>query len=101
MRQLLLVAALALGTVALKAVGPLVAGGRRPPRAVLRVVAMLTPALIGALVLVDTVTEGGSIVLDARIAGVAVGAVALLLRAPTALALVLAAAATALLRALG
>lgn len=47
-----------------------------------RVAALLPVALLAALVGVLTVSTGRSLVLDARAAGVAAGAVAVLLRAP-------------------
>jgi predicted branched-subunit amino acid permease len=62
------------------------------------VIAACGAALLAALVLVDTVTSGQRLVLDARLAGVAAAGVALLLEAPMLLALVVAVATTALLR---
>lgn len=94
----LTIAALTAVTAAIKAVGPLAVGGRDLPPWALRVIALLMPALLTALVLVGVAAEGDRLVVDARLAGVAVGAGALLLRAPLVLALVLAAAATALVR---
>lgn len=71
-------------------------------RPMIRSVAALLPiAMLSALVAVQTFGSGQSLVIDARLAGVAVAVVALLLRAPF-LAVVLAAAITAaLLRASG
>ncbi|MDA3021798.1 MAG: AzlD domain-containing protein [Actinomycetota bacterium] len=71
-------------------------------RPMIRSVAALLPiAMLAALVAVQTFGSGQSLVIDARLAGVAVAVVALLLRAPF-LAVVLAAAITAaLLRASG
>ena len=72
-----------------------------------RVLAPLEPfanvvpvALLAALVAVGTATSGHELVVDARLAGVAVGAVLVLLRAPVLLVVVGAAATAALLRAL-
>jgi hypothetical protein len=74
---------------------PLVLGDRQlGPRAT-RVVALLAPALLTALVLVDTVTSGQRLVVDARMA--AAGA-AMLLRAPLLVSLGVAVATTALVR---
>ena len=98
MKTWMLIIVIALGSIALKATGPLLAGGRRPPARIARVIALLAPALIGALVVTQTFTIGRHLTVDARAAGVAVGAVALWLRAPAALALLLAAATCALLR---
>jgi len=70
------------------------------PRTV-RVTALLPVALLAALVAVQTFTTRGGLVLDARAAAVGVAAVALLLRAPFLVVVVLAAATAAGLRALG
>jgi branched-subunit amino acid transport protein len=67
-----------------------------------RVSAMLPVALLSALVMVQTLTtSGGGLSLDARAAGLAVAVTALLLRAPFLAVVILAAATTAILRALG
>jgi branched chain amino acid efflux pump len=94
----LLIAVLALGTVALKTAGPLLAGGRPLPARVAAVIALLAPALLAALVVIGTFAEGRGLVLDARVLGVSAALVALLARAPLLVALVLAAAVTALAR---
>jgi branched chain amino acid efflux pump len=88
----------AVGCYALKLGGLLV-----PPRvlsrpAVQRTADQLPVALLLALVAVGTFADGRSLVLDARAAGLAVAAVALLLRAPFLLVVVAAAATTALIR---
>lgn len=67
-----------------------------------RVTSALPIALLSALVAVQTVTgDGGALVLDARLAAVAVALAALALRAPFLLVVGLAAGTAALLRALG
>ncbi len=69
---------------------------------VIRVTDLLPVALLAALVVVQTLIDRtGDVVVDARLAGVAVAVVAILLRAPFLLVIVVAAAATAGLRALG
>lgn len=73
---------LALGSYLLKGVGPLLAGGRALPARLDRVVGLLPPALLAALVVVQTVGDGRAVVLDARLAGVALAGAAVLLRAP-------------------
>lgn len=90
-----LIAVLATGTVAVKIVGPVVAGGRELPPALTRVIALLAPALLAALVVLGTFTTDRDVVLDARSAGLATALVALLLRAPVVVALLAAAAVTA------
>ena len=96
-----LVLVLAVGTVTLKVVGPLLAGGVQPPPALVRVIDLLTPALLTALVVTSTFTEGRHLVLDARAAGVVVGLVLLLLRAPLVVSLLVAAGVVAGVRLLG
>lgn len=58
-------------------------------------------ALLMALVAVQTFAVGQTLVLDARLAGLAAAVVALLLRAPFLVVVVVAAATAAVLRALG
>jgi uncharacterized membrane protein len=92
---------LAAGTYVMKAVGPIASAGRQlPPR--LRTLAELLPAaLLAALVATQTVTDGTSLTLDARVVGVGVAAVAVALRAPFALVVLLGALGTAGVRLLG
>lgn len=95
------VAGLIVTTAAIKAVGPLLFGGRSLTRPLARIIPRLPSALLAALVLTETVDgPHRSVVIDARSAGLAVAAVALALRAPLIGVVLLAAAATALLRAL-
>jgi len=95
------IVAVALASAALKAAGPILAGGRELPPRMNAVMALLTPALLTALVVTGTFGEGGHMALDERALGVGVAAVALALRAPVLLAVVLAALVTALVRLLG
>ncbi len=89
----------ALANAAIKAAGPVLVGGRElSPRAV-SVIVLLAPALLAALVVTETFGEDRHLVLDERALGVAVAAAALALRAPVLLAVALAAATTALVRA--
>ena len=93
------IVAVALASAVIKAAGPVLVGGRElPPRAV-RVIALLAPALLSALVITETFGEDQHLVLDERAIGVAVAAAALALRAPVLLSVVLAAVSTALVRA--
>ncbi|MDO8144610.1 MULTISPECIES: AzlD domain-containing protein [unclassified Isoptericola] len=62
---------------------------------------LVTVALLVALVVVQTFADGTALVVDARLPALAVAAVALALRAPFVLVIVLAAATAAGLRALG
>jgi branched-subunit amino acid transport protein len=85
-------------TVALKGTGPVLLGNRELPEPVARVVALLGPVLLSALVVTQTVGGDNELVLDARLAGVSAGAVAIAARAPLPAVVVVAALATALAR---
>lgn len=95
------VGALVVLTAAFKAVGPLAVGGRGLPERAAGVVALLAPALLAGLVVYETLAaSGGGIEPDARLAGLAAGALALAVRAPLLVVVVVAALATGLARAL-
>ena len=85
-------------TIALKAVGPVILGGRPLPRHLTGVVRLLAPALLAALVVTQSVGGDEEIVLDARLVGLGAAIVAILLRAPLLAIVAAAAAATALVR---
>ncbi|WP_019137495.1 AzlD domain-containing protein [Cellulomonas massiliensis] len=68
---------------------------------VARTAALVTVALLSALVAVQALTTGREVVVDARLPALAVAAVALVLRAPFVVVVVLAALTAAGLRALG
>jgi branched-subunit amino acid transport protein len=85
-------------TVALKAVGPVFAGERRLPQSSARVVDLLAPALLAALVATQAFATDESLVLDERGAGLLAAGVAILLKAPLLVVVVAAAATAALLR---
>ena len=63
-----------------------------------RVADLLPTVLLSALVAVQTVASGSALVLDARVAGLGVGVVALLLRAPFLVVVAAAAVSAALVR---
>lgn len=96
-----IVAVTGVATLALKAAGPVLLGGRPLPARVTGVVTLAGPALLGALVAIGTFADGRHLVLDARVLGVAAAAVATRLKAPVLLVVVLAAAVTAAARMLG
>lgn len=97
----LTVAGLIVTTVAIKAVGPVVFGGRSLPPPLARIIPRLPPALLAALVLTEAFSgPHRSVVVDARAGGIAVAALALAVRVPLIIVIVLAAATTALLRAI-
>jgi branched-subunit amino acid transport protein len=92
------VLAIGAGTVVLKAVGPVgVANKELHPRAA-ELLAMVAPAILAALVVTETFADGRHLVIDARIAGVAAGAVAAVVRAPLWVVVIAGALATALVR---
>jgi branched chain amino acid efflux pump len=94
----LVVLVVGLATVALKATGPVLLGGRELPARVAGVVGLLAPVLLAALVVTQTVGGDNELVLDARLAGVGAGAAAIAARAPLPAVVVVAALATALAR---
>ncbi len=90
---------LAVGTIAIKAAGPLAVGGRDLSPRARAVVALVAPALLAALVLYETVSaEHGGLVLDERLTGVFAAAAALFLRLPMLAVIAVAAGASALTR---
>jgi branched-subunit amino acid transport protein len=91
---------LAVGTAAIRASGPVLLGGRDLPARLQGVIALLAPALLAALVAVETLgaSEGGAYELDARAVGVGAAAAALGVGASTLPVVALAALATALAR---
>jgi branched-subunit amino acid transport protein len=82
----------------LKAVGPVGVAHRRLPERANALLGLVAPAILGALVVVETFGSGRSLVLDARLAGVGVGLAAVALRAPLWLVVLAGGAATALVR---
>jgi uncharacterized membrane protein len=66
-----------------------------------RVAGLLPVAVLAALVAVQTFADGQALVIDARLAGVAAAVIALLLRAPFLVVVLVAAVTAAILRALG
>jgi len=98
MKTWLLIAVLAVGTVLMKTLGPVLAGGRQPPAPLTRVIALVAPALISALIVTGTFTQGRQLIIDARAVGVGVAAVALWFRVPAALAMLIGVVVCALLR---
>lgn len=96
----LAVALIAVATMALKAVGPVLLGGRQLPGPIGRVVELLGPVVLAALIAVQTFASGEDLVVDARVPGVAAAGLCVWLRAPLLLTVVVAAGVTAAVRAL-
>ena len=97
----LVVAVVGLATIAIKASGPVLVGGRELPAVLARVVDLLAPALLAGLVATQAFTTGDELVRDERAAGLAAAAACVSLRAPILATVIAAALTTALLRALG
>ncbi|EFL38746.1 AzlD domain-containing protein [Streptomyces griseoflavus] len=95
------IAATAVGCYAVKLAGLLVPAGVLERPVVRRLAALLPVALLAALTAQQTFSEGQALVVDARAAGLAAAAVALILRAPFLIVVAAAVAVTAGVRALG
>jgi len=96
-----IIAVLCVATVVLKASGPLALGTREPNERALRVISLVAPAVLTGLIVYETlITSDGGVVFDERLIGLAAAAVAIALRAPMAVVIVVAVGATAGVRAL-
>lgn len=89
---------LAAGSYALKAVGPVVVGRRPMPAGAVEVLELLSIPVLAGLVAVQTLNNGGELVLDARVPAMAVAAVLVWRRAPFLVVVFAAAGTAALLR---
>jgi branched-subunit amino acid transport protein len=85
-------------TIAFKATGPVLLGRRQLPAWLAGPVAYLAPAVLAALVVAQTVGGHRELVVDARLAGLGAGALAVALRAPLLVVVIVAAATAALVR---
>ncbi|HEX8745521.1 MAG TPA: AzlD domain-containing protein [Thermoleophilaceae bacterium] len=94
------IAALAVATAAIKGIGPVALGGRDLPPLALRLITYVAPALLGALVVVETFGRGKDLALDARAVGLAAAAAALAARLSVLWVVGVAAATAALVRAI-
>lgn len=99
-RAWLVVALVGIATIAIKSIGPILLGGRELPPRIASLIGLLAPALLAALVAINTFSEARSLVVDARLAGVAAAGVAVWRKMPVLLVVVIAAAVTAAVRAL-
>lgn len=93
--------AMCAGAYAQKAVGPLLLGSWEPSGRVRAVLHLLAVPVLAGLIVVQSFGDGRELVLDARAPAVGVAAVAVWLRAPFLVVVLLAAAVAAGLRALG
>lgn len=97
----LIVLGVGVGTIAIKAAGPVLLGGRPLPARIQGVVALLAPSLLAALVATAGLSTGQQLVLDARVIGLGAATLALALRAPALVVVFVAAASAALARLVG
>ncbi len=86
--------------MALKSAGPVAVGGRPLPPRIMLLVGALAPALLAAFLVTNTFGQGSALTLDARAVGLGAAAAAIALRAPLLVTILLAAAATAIARAM-
>jgi branched-subunit amino acid transport protein len=93
-----LIILLTLGAYAFKVTGLVILGGRTLPPIFERCLALIPAAVVTALVMKDTFTNGQELVLDARALGIAVAGIAAWRKAPLIVVIVLGAAVTALVR---
>jgi len=94
----IVIAVVGTATMAFKASGPVLLGQRQLPPRVSSVVEVLAPAMLAALVVTQTVGGDRELVLDERLLGVAAGGVAVWLRAPLVVVMIVAALVAALVR---
>jgi branched-subunit amino acid transport protein len=93
------VAAVGLATFAIRAAGPLLLARRTPPPRAQAALEHLAPALLAALVVTQALGgDNGGFAVDARLAGLAAAAAALVLRAPLLAVIAVAAVTAALVR---
>lgn len=93
-----LIILLTLGAYAFKVTGLVFLGGRSLPPIFERCLALIPAAVVTALVMKDTFTQGQELVLDARALGIAVAVIAAWRKAPLIVVIVVGAAVTALVR---
>jgi hypothetical protein len=94
------IAALTVGTMLAKAAGTVVLGAREPSERTMAMTALVAPALLAALVVYETFSaHGHGITIDARSAGLGAAILAIAVRAPMLAVMLVAAVATAGVRA--
>ncbi len=98
MRFWVVVASMAVSSMAIRATGPLLFARRELPGWAQGPLALLTPVVLAGLSMVATFGAGRHLVVDARAAGVAAAVVCVVFRAPLLVVMVTAAAVTGLMR---
>jgi branched-subunit amino acid transport protein len=91
----------AAATFAIKAAGPVALGGRQLPGAFNRVIALLAPALLSALIVTSALADGDELAIGADTAGVSAGALVVWRTRSVVGSVIVAAVVTAALRAAG
>jgi branched-subunit amino acid transport protein len=96
------IAVLGVATAAIRASGPVLLGGRELPARLQGVIALLAPALLAALVVVETIgaPAGGALDIDERLVGVGAAGIVLVRGGSTLPAIAVAGLVTAGLRAI-
>ena len=97
----IIVAGCAVVTFAIKAAGPVALGGRDLPAPFSRVIVLMAPALLAALIVTNALADGDRLAVGADTAGVAAGALVVWWRRSIVGCVVTAAVVTAGLRAAG
>ena len=92
------VAIVGAATIAIKGSGPVLLGGRPLPPRFARIIGLLAPALLAALVAISTFGAERELVLDERALGVGAAALALAFKAPALVVVIVAAVVTAVAR---
>jgi uncharacterized membrane protein len=93
------IALLSSATLLFKAIGPVTSAGRRIPASLELATTLLPTALIAALVVTQTFDAG--LIIDAKVLGVAAAVIAVALRAPFAVVVLVGALTAAVLRGVG
>ena len=88
------------GTMLIKAVGPVGVAHRTLPPRIERLLDLVAPAILAALVVAETFAKGRHLVVDARLAGAGAAVLLVLARAPYWVVVLAGALATAGVRAL-
>jgi len=96
----IVIAGCATATFAIKAAGPVALGGRDLPAVFIRVIALMAPALLAALIVTSALADGRRLAAGPDTVGVAAAALVVARFGSVVGAVVVAAAVTALLRAI-
>jgi branched-subunit amino acid transport protein len=90
---------LGVASIVIKAAGPVLLGGWTPPDWAKRVLVLVSPVVLAALVAVSVFSSGGHYLIDTKVIGLGAAIVALLMRAPLVVVVISAVAASVVARA--